>query len=91
MERPCTGMLPDEFFSGKWAVEDGRVHVKGTKREARDRHVPLLTELLPPSMTKHQFERALRSSGLGVRPRTGTTASRCGAIWQESPRVGNVH
>ncbi len=21
----CTGMLPDEFFSGKWAVEDGRV------------------------------------------------------------------
>src|SRR5690348_14695609 len=28
-------MLPDEFFCEKWAVEDGRVHVKGTKREAR--------------------------------------------------------
>ncbi len=54
----CTGMLPDEFFSGKWAVEDGRVHFKGTKREARDRFVPLLTELRPSAMTKQSFERA---------------------------------
>jgi len=67
----CTGMLPDEFFSGKWAVEDGRVHVKGTKREARDRCVPLLRELQPSTMTKQQFERAVRESGLGVRPKDG--------------------
>jgi len=23
-------MLPDEFFAGKWAVEDGRLHIRGT-------------------------------------------------------------
>ncbi len=74
----CTGMLPDEFFSGKWAVEDGRVHVKGTKREARDRYVPLLTDVLPSAMTKQQFERALRKSGLGVRPKDGRDSF---ALW----------
>jgi hypothetical protein len=74
----CTGMLPDEFFSGKWAVEDGRVHVKGTKREARDRFVPLLTELRPSAMTKQRFERALRESGLGVRPKDGRDSF---ALW----------
>ena len=74
----CTGMLPDEFFSGKWAVEDGRVHVKGTKREARDRYVPLLTELRLSTMTKQQFERALRESGLGVRPKDGRDSF---ALW----------
>ncbi len=71
-------MLPDEFFSGKWAVEDGRVHVKGTKREARDRYVPLLTDVLPSAMTKQQFERALRKSGLGVRPKDGRDSF---ALW----------
>ncbi len=71
-------MLPDEFFSGKWAVEDGRVHVKGTKREARDRYVPLLVDLAPPTMTKQQFERALRKSGLGVRPKDGRDSF---ALW----------
>src|SRR5260370_160380 len=71
-------MLPDEFFGGKWAVEDGRVHVRGTKREARDRHVPLLTELPSPAITKQQFERALRSSGLGVRPKDGRDSF---ALW----------
>ncbi len=74
----CTGMLPDEFFSGKWAVEDGRVHVRGTKREARNRYVPLLTELCPSTMTKQQFERALRKSGLGVRPKDGRDSF---ALW----------
>jgi hypothetical protein len=74
----CTGMLPDEFFSGKWAIEDGSVHVKGTKREARDRYVPLLNDLLRPAMTKQQFERALRRSGLGVRPKDGRDSF---ALW----------
>src|SRR3989454_856259 len=74
----CTGMLPDEFFSGKWAVEDGRVHVKGTKREARDRFVPLLTELRPSTMTKQRFERAQREAGLGVRPKDGRDSF---ALW----------
>jgi hypothetical protein len=71
-------MLPDEFFSRKWTAEDGRVHVKGTKREARDRYVPLLAELRPSTMTKQQFERALRQSGLGVRPKDGRDSF---ALW----------
>jgi hypothetical protein len=54
------------------------VHVKGTKREARDRYVPLLAELRPSKMTRRQFERALRASGLGVRPRDGRDSF---ALW----------
>ena len=54
------------------------MHVKGTKREARDRYVPLLTELQPSTMTKQQFERALQESGLGVRPKDGRDSF---ALW----------
>lgn len=68
----CTGMLPDERFGEKFRCEDGRLHVLGTKREARDRFVPLLVaDIRPTRLTKQQFERALRASGLGVRPKDG--------------------
>jgi hypothetical protein len=48
----CTGMGPDEYFGGKWAVEDGRLHVKGTKRAARDRHVPLIVAAHEPTLSR---------------------------------------
>jgi len=67
----CSGMLPDEYFAGKWAIEDGRLHVKGTKREARDRFVPLLTDVEAVPLSQEVFEKRLRKSGLGVRPKDG--------------------
>ncbi len=64
----CTGMGPDEFFGGKWRLEDGRLHVLGTKRAARDRYVPLVEAIERSPLTQDQFQRALQRSGLGVRP-----------------------
>ncbi len=63
-----TGMGPDEFFGGRWRLEDCRLHVLGTKREARDRYVPLITTIAPALLTREQFQRALQRSGLGVQP-----------------------
>lgn len=40
--------------------------------------MPLLTELRLSTMTKQQFERALRESGLGVRPKDGRDSF---ALW----------
>ncbi len=75
----CTGMLPDELCADKWAIEDGRVHINGTKREARDRLVPLLDPATAPTtLTRQQLERALRASGLGVRPKDGRDSF---ALW----------
>ncbi len=63
------GPLPDEFFAGKCANEDGRCHIRGTKREARDRFVPLLFALPPIAMSQDTFRKRLKASGLGVRPK----------------------
>lgn len=67
----CSGMLPDEYFAGKWALEDGRLHIKGTKRDARDRFVPILCDVAPPTISQGLFQTRLRKSGLGVRPKDG--------------------
>ena len=64
----CTGMGPDEFFGGKWRYEDRRLHVLGTKRAARDRYVPVVETIERSPLTQEQFQRALKRSGLGVRP-----------------------
>ena len=74
----CSGMLPDEYFANKWAIEDGRLHIKGTKREARDRIVPLLGAMPEPVGTLQQFQRALRAAGVGVRPKDGRDSF---ALW----------
>lgn len=63
------GPLPDEFFAGKCANEDGRCHIRGTKREARDRWVPLLVPIPTIAMSQDTFRKKLRASGLGVRPK----------------------
>ena len=64
----CTGMGPDEFFGGKWRYEERRLHVLGTKRAARDRYVPVVETIERSPLTQEQFQRALKRSGLGVRP-----------------------
>lgn len=75
----CTGMLPDELCAQKWELQDGRVHIKGTKRDARDRVVPLLDPAIAPtSLTTQQLQRALRAAGVGVRPKDGRDSF---ALW----------
>lgn len=67
----CTGMGPDEYFEGKWALEDGRLRIKGTKRKSRDRIIPKLIEPHEPTIAVETFKRHLRESGLGVQPYDG--------------------
>jgi len=74
----CSGMLPDEYFANKWAIEDGRLHIRGTKADARDRIVPLLGAIPEPVGTLQQFQRALRGAGVGVRPKDGRDSF---ALW----------
>lgn len=65
----CTGMMPDEYFAEKWRLEDGRLHVLGTKVDGhRDRFVPLLVPPPAPTLGQEQFQRLLKRARLGVRP-----------------------
>lgn len=84
----CTGMGPDEYFAGKWAIEDDVLHVRGTKRAGRDRLVPLLVELEPPLLTVWGFRSALKRSGLGVHP---YDARRSFANWMEQAGLWETH
>lgn len=74
----CTGMGPDEYFGNKWAVEDGRLHIRGTKRAARDRLVPLVVAIEPPTVTRHAWDTRLWRKQLGVTP---YDARRSFSIW----------
>jgi integrase len=73
-----TGMGPAEFY-GDWTMEPGYVRVHGTKREARDRVVPLVYSeryrdargdpTLTPEWRARLFARALaKASGETVQP-----------------------
>jgi hypothetical protein len=62
----CHGMMPDEFFRGKWRIEDGRLHILGTKTVTRARTVPLLAEPFTPVLSQGGFASALREAKLGV-------------------------
>jgi integrase len=84
----CTGMGPDEYFGGKWAIEDDVLHVRGTKRRGRDRLVPLLVDLEPPVLTVWGFRSALKRSGLGVHP---YDARRSFANWMEQAGIWETH
>lgn len=75
----CTGMGPDEYFGRKWAVEDGRLHVSGTKRAARDRFVPLIIDDMEPTdVGRIGWEARFRRRKLGVVPYDGR---RSFSIW----------
>jgi len=67
----CTGMGPKELGlhpgeGGEWEVLDDRVVIHGTKREARDRVVPLIEKPVKPCVQYPAFRRALNK--LGVSP-----------------------
>lgn len=84
----CTGMGPDEYFEGKWAVEDDVLHVRGTKRAGRDRLVPLLVDVEPPLLTAWGFRSALKRSGFQVKP---YDARRSFANWMEQAGLWETH
>lgn len=64
------GMHPKEYFVNGFSVSARYVHVRGEKREGRDRKVPKLfpSKLWPhltlkqPTITKHSFERAFAAA-----------------------------
>lgn len=84
----CTGMGPDEYFEGKWTVEDDVVHVKGTKRAGRDRLIPRLVDVEPPELGAWGLRSALKRSGLGVKP---YDARRSFANWLEQAGIWETH
>lgn len=54
-----TGMLQHEYW-GRWEVRTDRVHVSGTKREGRDRDVPLVWRPAVPQLHRRTFENKVR-------------------------------
>ena len=73
-----SGMGPDEYFGNKWAIQDGRLLVHGTKRAARERVVPLIWEIESTARDRGAWEAAFRRRQLGVVP---YDARRSFAIW----------
>lgn len=68
----CTGMGPDEFWRGKWKVRDGHLEVRGTKRERRNRVVPLLVVPVAPAFTYREFAELLATqTGGKIQPYDG--------------------
>lgn len=54
-----TGMGPSEFW-GYWNIGVDRIHVSGTKREGRDRDIPLIRRVSAPYATPKAFAEALK-------------------------------
>jgi len=61
-----TGMGPKEYY-GEWEREKDRVVIHGTKARGRDRVVPLLGEVVKPTLSLDYFRRTLSKVG-GVTP-----------------------
>lgn len=56
-----TGMGPGEWW-GRWKVLADRIHVHGTKREGRDRDIPLILPIGRPVGTYATFRKALKAA-----------------------------
>jgi hypothetical protein len=54
-----TGMGSKELW-GAWATESDRVHIQGTKRDARVRDVPLVRAPTVPQLSRDRFEKLFR-------------------------------
>lgn len=54
-----SGMGPKEYW-GKWHNGVDRIHISGTKREGRDRDVPLIYRISTPYATPKAFAEALK-------------------------------
>lgn len=79
----CTGMGWGEL-TGRWYVEDDRVHIVGTKRESRDRMVPRIGAPEKPLRAYKAFRVALQSAAPDLVPYDGR---RTFAHWLEMAGV----
>lgn len=62
-----TGMHQKELW-GRWSVQADRIHVSGTKREGRERDVPLVLSPVVPRMHRRTFEDAIRERTAAITP-----------------------
>ena len=77
-------MGPGELW-GEWEVKNDRILIHGTKRDARDRAVPLIEAPTKPTTLQPAFARALkRCTGGGVQPYDGR---RSYANWMEAAGI----
>jgi integrase len=78
-----TGMGPDEYFRRKWEIRSGdQVAIRGTKREARRRVVPLVVPVRGPFTRYAAFRLALAT--VGLQP---YDLRRCFAHWCEQAGI----
>jgi len=78
-----TGMGSKELW-GAWETRADRIHVGGTKRDARDRDVPLVRAPAVPQLSRDRFEKLFRARGLAVTP---YDMRRTFAKWMESAGI----
>jgi hypothetical protein len=55
----CSGMGPEEFWGSWETTRDGALLIRGTKRHARVRRVPLLVPMRPPERSYQVYRKAL--------------------------------
>lgn len=73
-----TGMGPDEYLGRKWELRGNAVLVHGTKRESRERIVPLVVPVVGPFTLYRALRLAL--ADVGLQP---YDLRRCFAHWME--------
>lgn len=78
-----TGMGQKEYW-GRWVVKVDRIHVHGTKREGRDRDIPLVVRPAPPRMHRRTFENKLRARDRAFTP---YNLRRTFANWMEAAGI----
>jgi integrase len=78
-----TGMGAAEYW-GRWSVQADRVHIEGTKRDARVRDVPLVMRPAVPSMHRRTFENKVRDRSTAF---TVYDLRRTFANWMESASI----
>ena len=82
----CSGMMPDEYWGGKWKVGSNFIHIMGTKTDSRNRKVPrICTPQQPTPQSASGFAKALlKASGGSAKP---YDARRTFSHWLEEARV----
>lgn len=60
IEMALTGMLPKEYWSRDYSAAGGVLKIHGTKREGRDRRIPLMQPIEGPRVSLMTFRRRVR-------------------------------
>jgi hypothetical protein len=79
----ANGMGQKELW-GVWETRSDRVHIGGTKRDGRDRDIPLVRAPAVPQLSRDRFEKLFRARALPITP---YDMRRTYAKWLESAGV----